>query len=354
MPDPARQVASEARIAAFIEGGEESGCLELSEVNELVEALGLDETEVETLFEQIESRGVEISDDCGRDFPEKVTYANEHLAASTVDVLQLFLTELSRYPLLSAEEEVELSKRVEAGDKDAKDRMVNSNLRLVVSIAKRYRGQPLSLLDLIQEGILGLIRATEKFDWRRGYKFSTYATWWIREAIERGIANRARTIRMPVHVIERERKIARVERRLTSDLGRQPTPEEIAAAAGLSLRQVQEVQEAARTVTSLDMPVGSDDSTSMGELIVSERSEPAEEVEVSLQQESLRRALESLPPAECTVLKLRYGIDNPEPQTIEQVMSSLGLSRDRVRKTEARALERLAQARELEGLKEPA
>src|SRR5262245_50816040 len=198
-------------IAALIEHGAETGCLEISEVNALVDSLELGDDEIEGLYEQLAERSIEVHDDCGRDHADS-TYLNGDLAHATTDALQLFLNEMARYPLLTAEEEVELAKRIERGDKEAKDRMVNSNLRLVVSIAKKYQGHGLSLLDLIQEGIIGLIRAVEKFDWRRGYKFSTYATWWIRQAVQRGVANKARTIRMPVHIVDRERKISKAER----------------------------------------------------------------------------------------------------------------------------------------------
>jgi RNA polymerase primary sigma factor len=355
--DSAKRIATaaDAQIAELLRGADEEGCLELSEFNELVEELELDEERVGELFEQIERQGIEISDDCGRDVPERVSYGNDELAAITTDTLQLFLSEVSRYPLLRPSEEVELSKRVEAGDRDAKDKMVNSNLRLVVSIARRYQGHQLALLDLIQEGILGLIRATEKFDWRRGYKFSTYATWWIRESIERGIANRARTIRVPVHMIERERKVGRAERDLRMRLGREPTELEVATAARLSLKHVREVKRAARTVVSLDAPLAHDDpSSSVVDRLASDEDAPADKVELSLMQESLRRALSTLPPNERQIVELRYGIADGEPRTIEQVVRELGLSRDTVRRTEARALARLARMRELEGLKEPA
>ena len=339
-------------ITAFFELGEEEGCLELSELNELVESLELEGAEVELLFEQIEERGIDIADDCGRDAPEQVTYANDDLATATTDALQLFLNEARRFALLSAEEEVELAKRVEAGDRNAKDLMVNSNLRLVVSIARRYYGHQLALLDLIQEGILGLIRAVEKFDWRRGYKFSTYATWWIRESIERGIANRARTIRMPIHMVERERKMMRVERELAMRLGREPTDAEVASASHLSLKHVGEVRRAPRTVVSLDAPLGDDDASSLADRIASHQEEPVEEVELSLRKQSLRKAISALPDEEREIVELRYGMAGTEPRTIEQLVRDLGLSRDRVRKIEKRALARLARTRELAGLAE--
>ncbi len=220
------------QIKALIDLGVREGCLELSEVSRAIEHAGLDDDEVEKLYQDIQERGIELSDDCGRTAVDS-TYVNGDLAVSTTDALQLFLNEVGRYKLLTADEEVELAKRIERGDREAKDLMINSNLRLVVSIAKKYQGHGLSLLDLIQEGIIGLIRAVEKFDWRRGYKFSTYATWWIRQAVQRGVANKAREIRIPVHIVDRERKIGRAERELHVKLGRAPTEEEIAKASKL-------------------------------------------------------------------------------------------------------------------------
>jgi RNA polymerase primary sigma factor len=348
-----RERTNEARIAAFLTQGEDSGCIELSELNQLVDALELDEHAVETLFEEIESRGVELSDDCGRDVPEQVSYANDDLAVVTTDALQLFLQEVRRYPLLSAAEEVDLAKRIERGDSQAKHRMINSNLRLVVSIARRYQGHELALLDLIQEGILGLIRASEKFDWRRGYKFSTYATWWIRQAVERGLANGSRMIRLPLYIVERERRIARTERALATELGRPPTEEEIARAAELPLKQVREVKSIARTVTSLDKPIGEEQDTPFGELLDSGGAEPAEEVELSLREEALRVALAGLPEEERRVLELRYGLtEEHRPQTLEQVVERLGISRNRVRKLEAEGLSHLAARREIAAMSE--
>jgi RNA polymerase primary sigma factor len=342
----------ESRTRELIEHGQQEGCLEMSEINEAADAMGLSEQEVEELYERLERAGVQVSDDCARDGAGEGSYSNGDVARTTTDALQLFLGEVARHRLLTAPEEVELAKRIETGDAAAKERMINSNLRLVVSIAKKYQGSGLPLLDLIQEGIFGLIRATEKFDWRRGYKFSTYATWWIRQSIERGVANKARTIRMPVHVLQRERKIERTERELAVQLGRQPTDEEIAAAADITLRQVADVRNAARSVTSLEKPIGSeDDDASLGELM--SRPEPSTEeiVEVGLDQEALRNAVAGLPDEQREVVKLRFGLDgSPDPKSIDEVASQLGTEGERVRELEQDALSRLARVRELAGL----
>ena len=341
---------ADEHIQALMEVGEREGCLELSEVSRAIEQAELDDEDVERLYQDIQERGIDLSDDCGRRTAEP-TYVNGDLAVSTTDALQLFLNEVGRYKLLTAEEEVELAKRIERGDREAKDLMVNSNLRLVVSIAKKYQGHGLSLLDLIQEGIIGLIRAVEKFDWRRGFKFSTYATWWIRQAVQRGVANKAREIRIPVHIVDRERKIARAERELTAKHGRAPTEEEISKATKLPLKQVREVREAARAVTSLDRPVGEGDAA-FGELLAGEESPPEELIEVSLEQDVLRRAVQRLPEREQEVVKMRYGLNGDSmPKSLEEIGRHLGITRERVRQVEADALERLAVNREVEALR---
>jgi RNA polymerase primary sigma factor len=347
---------SQDQIARLLEHGDEHGCIHLSELNEVVQALEMDEEEIENLFERIESSGIDLTDDCQRQLPEgtknDVVYVNGDLAVTTTDALQLFLNEAGRYPLLTAAEEVELAKRIERGDKAAKDRMINSNLRLVVSIAKKYQGHGLSLLDLIQEGIIGLIRAVEKFDYRKGFKFSTYATWWIRQAVQRGVANKSRTIRIPVHIVEREQKINRAERELVAQLERSPTDEEIAKRAKLPLKQVREVRNAARAVTSLDKPLTSqEDSATHGELIPSQETTVEEEVHVGLTHAALHRALTELPERQAKILRLRYGLDGEEePKSLEEIGRRLGITRERVRQLEMDALKRLAEKRELAGI----
>jgi RNA polymerase primary sigma factor len=343
------------RLTALIDRAEEQGCVNLSQLNELIQELDLDDDEIARAHEQLEDRGIEVADDCGQVREEDSTFVNGDLAHATTDALQLFLNEAGRYKLLTGEEEVELAKRIERGDKAAKDLMINSNLRLVVSIAKRYQGHGLSLLDLIQEGIIGLIRAVEKFDYRKGFKFSTYATWWIRQAVQRGVANKSRTIRIPVHIAEREQKIARAERELVARLGRQPSDQELAKAAKLPLKQVREVKAAARAVTSLDRPIGEDDSGSYGDLFAAQQVHTEEEVEVSLREETLHKALLELPERERTVLALRYGLDGDrEPMSLEAIGKQLGLTRERVRQIEANALETLSMLREVAGLREAA
>jgi RNA polymerase primary sigma factor len=341
---------SQTEVQALIERGEREGCLNLSQFSEFVQEHELEADEVARLHEELDAREIELTDDCGRT-KEDSTYVNGDLAVATTDALQLFLNEAGKWPLLTAEEEVELAKRIERGDQEAKERMINSNLRLVVSIAKRYQGHELHLLDLIQEGIIGLIRAVEKFDWRRGFKFSTYATWWIRQAVQRGVANKSRTIRIPVHIVEREQKISRAERELLVELGRQPTEKEIARRAKLPLKQVREVRHVARAVTSLDRPIGADNEGTLGELVGGDQPSPEEEVTFSLEEQALRRAVADLPDRERRVLKLRYGLNGDrDPKSLDAIGQELGVTRERVRQIEAQALERLAVHRELDAI----
>jgi RNA polymerase primary sigma factor len=334
-----------------MEHAEEAGCINLSAFSQTVTELELDEEEVASFYEQLEERGIDLTDDCSLPDINETHFTNETVAAMTTDSLQLFLNEAGRYQLLTAAEEVELAKLIERGDQGAKDRMINSNLRLVVSIAKKYQGHGLSLLDLIQEGIIGLIRAVEKFDWRRGYKFSTYATWWIRQAVQRGVANKSRTIRIPVHIVEREQKIARAERELTLKLERQPTDEEIAKKAKLSLKHVRETRAAARAVASLDKPLGNEGDAAFGDIVAADKSDVEEEVVVGLSENLLRAAVSKLPPREQQVIKLRYGLDgDQDPKSLEMIGREMGLTRERVRQIEGKALERLAREREIAAL----
>jgi RNA polymerase primary sigma factor len=344
-------MTADQQLRALMEHGDEIGCINMSAFTQLVQELELDDEELNGLYEQIEQRGIDLTDDCSLPDVEEATYVNEQVAAMTTDSLQLFLNEAGRYPLLTASEEVELAKRIERGDPAAKERMINSNLRLIVSIAKKYQGHGLTLLDLIQEGIIGLIRAVEKFDWRRGYKFSTYATWWIRQAVQRGVANKSRTIRIPVHIVEREQKIARAERELVLQLERMPTDEEVAKKAKLNVKHVRETRNAARTVASLDKTVGDDSDTKFGDLVAQAAEDVAEEVQVALDESALHHAINELPVREQEVIRMRYGLDEEmEPKSLEEIGRRMGITRERVRQIETQALSRLAERREIAAL----
>ena len=341
-------------IDALVARAEENGCVAESEVAEVAEALALDSDDLSSLHELLESRGIDVNDDCARaSSTAGSSYTPAELVSYTTDAVQQFLNEAGRHRLLTPAEELELAQRIEKGDLEAKERLTTHNLRLVVSIARKYQGlSELCLLDLIQEGMLGLIRAVEKFDYRKGFRFSTYATLWIRQAIQRGIADKGRTIRLPVHVAQRERKIATTERQLSTKLGREPTPEEIAEAADLPVEQVREMIDVARTVTSLDRPVGEGDDASLGTLMPDDGTSTEEEVEVSLTRQAVRSAVEELPPAEREVITLRFGLnsEDADPLPLSQLSTELGLGREEVRALERRALQHLALRRELAAL----
>jgi RNA polymerase primary sigma factor len=340
-------------LAALIDRGEQLGCVSLTEVDELVQALDLDDADLGQLYEQLDARNIELRDDCGRE-NEQLPLDDAQLAHATTDALQLFLNEIGRHRLLTPSEEVDLARRIERGDLAAKDRMINANLRLVVSIAKKYQGSELTLLDLIQEGILGLIRAVEKFDWRKGYRFSTYATWWIRQAVERGMDAKARTIKLPINLVRNQRKVARAENTLSLKLDRAPTDAEVAAEADITLEELHALRDAARAVTSLDRPLGEEDDAAFGDLLPSQGPSPEDEVHVSLRTEALRSALEELPDRERKVVELRYGIAGSEPTPLREIGRQLGITPERVRQIESRALGRLGRMRELAALREAA
>jgi RNA polymerase primary sigma factor len=341
-------------LVALLDAAEAAGQLRQAELNELLEPLELEPLEHESIYQELDRRGIELIPEEPESEKEKDAPPPPPAAAApaetTTDALQLFLREAGRHALLTAAQEVELAKKIERGDMSAKQRMIQSNLRLVVSIAKNYRNQGLPFLDLIQEGTLGLIRAVEKFDWRRGYKFSTYATWWIRQAVARALADKARTIRMPVHIVERMQKINRAERSLWTQLGREPTLEEIADEASLTPEQILEVRAAARASTSLDAPIGDEDDAVLGDFVAGDDPLPEETVDVQLRRQVLRRALESLPERERIVVTMRYGIDGREPRTLEEIGRRLGLTRERVRQIELDSLRRLALLREMQAV----
>jgi len=346
-------------LQQLIDGAEERGNVRQSELNEVLEPLQLDPLETEAVYRELETRSIDLVNDLladGEVAPQPLPEPAPPVPPAqltwetTTDALQLFLREAGRHPLLTAAQEVSLAKKIERGDELAKQRMIQSNLRLVVSIAKNYRNQGLPFLDLIQEGTLGLIRAVEKFDWRRGYKFSTYATWWIRQAVARALADKARTIRMPVHIVERLQKMNRAERTLWTQLGREPTLEEIAEEASLPIQQAHEVKAAARASASLDQPVGEAEDAVFGDFVAGDDPLPEEEVEVSLRSQALTAALLSLQERERQVLVLRYGLDDSEPKTLEEIGRRLGLTRERVRQIELESLRRLSTLREMQSV----
>ena len=319
-------------LAAFLDEAEERGHIGAAELEAAVEEHDLDEAE---LRHELETRDIAVVDE-----PAAAPTPAPAPAATTTDALTLFMNEAGRHKLLTAAEEVALAKRIERGDRRAKEQMINANLRLVVSLAKRYQGHGLPLLDLIQEGTLGLNRAVEKFDWRKGFKFSTYATWWIRQSCQRAISGQSRTIRVPTHVEERRAKLRRARQKLEA-AGATPTREDLAAATGLSPTHVDEALDAVEATASLDQPVGSEGDSSFGELFADENAvDPAEEAGEALRQESVRRAVRALPERHRRVLELRFGLDGT-PQPLEAIGRELGVSRERVRQLESEALSEL-------------
>jgi RNA polymerase primary sigma factor len=341
---------------ALLEGAEERGYVLPAELEAFALEHDLADDEVEELTRELETTGLEVretgpeaeAEDTGKQPEPAAEQPQPQALVGAADSLQLFLADIGRHKLLTAAEEVMLAKAIERGDVTAKRRMIESNLRLVVSIAKGYRGLGVPFLDLIQEGTLGLNRAVEKFDWRRGYKFSTYATWWIRQSVQRAVANHARTIRVPVHVVERQQKLGRAARRLEVELGREATKEELAEATGLPIQHVDEALGAAQASVSLNQTVGADDEGELGDLFADrEAADPFEEAEESLRRQGVRRALDALPERERRILELRFGFEG-EPWTLEAIGHELDLTRERVRQLEGQALARLAALRELQ------
>ena len=338
-------------VQRLLETGVERGSLTLTEIAEALLEFEFDVQQMEDVYRLFEAEGVDVVEEPKA--PTGPTAEQRRMAyEGTTDSLQLFLHEVGRYPLLTKADEIRLAKRVERGDLNAKRNMVESNLRLVVSIAKNYRGQGLGFLDLIQEGILGLIRAVEKFDWRRDLKFSTYATWWIRQAVARALADKSRTIRLPVHVVERLQKINRAERTLMLKLGREPSNEEIAKEAKLPLYQVLDVRKAARSPISLEEPVGDDGESSFSDFLAdAEAFDPMDAVADQLRHEALQMGLSALPERYRRVLELRYGLDGQDPRTLDEIGREFGLTRERIRQIEVEALRELAAIREIQGLR---
>jgi RNA polymerase primary sigma factor len=346
--------SEQARV--LLEGAEERGFVEPAELEAFAIEHDLADEEVEQLTRELETIGLEVGRPREAESEADVSASTASLSlepealSGAADSLQLFLADVGRHKLLTAAEEVTLAKAIERGDPVAKRRMIESNLRLVVSIAKGYRGLGVPFLDLIQEGTLGLNRAVEKFDWRRGYKFSTYATWWIRQSVQRAVANHARTIRVPVHVVERQQKLGRAARRLEVELGREATKEELAEATGLPIQHVDEALGAAQASVSLNQSVGAEDEGELGDLFADrEAADPFDEAEESLRRQGVRKALDALPERERRILELRFGFEG-EPWTLEAIGHELDLTRERVRQLEGQALARLSALRDLQSV----
>jgi RNA polymerase primary sigma factor len=354
-------------VKGLIHRGQQLGVLTFGDIASAVSEVDLDESDVEDLYGHIEKQGIELVEDMDPaqkaaadampvDTGKKGRRRKQAIDLKpdmTTDSLQLFLKDIGKVRLLTAQEEVELAKRIERGDLDAKQKMVESNLRLVVSIAKNYRNQGLPFLDLIQEGTLGLVRAAEKFDYRKGFKFSTYATWWIRQAIARALADKARTIRIPVHVVEKLNKIGRAERKLVTELGREPTPEEIAAVTGIDPEEVDSIKRSAQAPVSLEKPVGDEEESEFGQFIADEKAEsPFDRAADLLTKEALKEALENLSYRERRVLELRYGLGGEHPRTLDEVGRTFNVTRERIRQIENQSLKKLQQLGEAQKLRE--
>ena len=344
----------------LITQGHEKGFLTLDDIADALQEADLSTEQIEDVYSRIADDGIDIIEgpnggDAGKEPVEEVKDTPADRPAATDDSLRMYLRDIGRIPLLSAAQEVSLAKRMERGDMDAKSRLVEANLRLVVSIAKRYLGRGLSFLDLIQEGNLGLIRAVEKFDYRRGYKFSTYATWWIRQAVTRAIADQARTIRIPVHMVEKLNHLVRAKRQLIQDMGREPTPEEIAKVMDTSLDKVQHLIKISQSPVSLEKPVGDEEEAELGDFLEDEGTPKPMEAAVSeIKKDDLNKVLESLPHRERKILELRYGLNGEHPRTLEQIGRRFGVTRERIRQIEANTLSRLKELQETQHLRESA
>jgi RNA polymerase primary sigma factor len=352
-------------IEGLISLGRERGYLTFEEISQALEEVDISKEQVRSLHVHLIDNGIDVISSDGvtaykeaqgegdADQAERRAKPELDLTVEpSLDSLRLYLRSIGRVELLTAEQEVELAKRIEKGDMAAKRHMVEANLRLVVSIAKGYLGRGLSFLDLIQEGSLGLIRAVEKFDYRRGYKFSTYATWWIRQAVTRAIADKARTIRIPVHMVEKLNRVTQVERQLVQKLGREPEPAEIAAELDLTVREVRDILRVAQMPVSLEKPVGDEEESELGDFVPDETvEEPFEAATENLQRQNIRKALEALPERERQVIELRYGLRGHEPLTLEEVGRAFGVTRERIRQIENNTLRKLKQLPEAQRLR---
>ena len=340
--------SADAKIEALIEMGKSKGVLTYKEVMDTLDDLELDSEQIERIYDRFEALNIdvveemEIPDDITSDISELESDLGSTEGVAIDDPVRMYLKEIGKVPLLSAAEEIEIAKRMADGDQDAKKQLAEANLRLVVSVAKRYVGRGMLFLDLIQEGNLGLIKAVEKFDYRKGYKFSTYATWWIRQAITRAIADQARTIRIPVHMVETINKLIRVNRQLLQEYGREPRPDEIAREMGISEEKVREIIKVAQEPVSLETPIGEEEDSHLGDFIPDDDAPaPAEVAAFTLLKEQLMEVLDTLTPREEKVLRLRFGLDDGKARTLEEVGREFNVTRERIRQIEAKALRKL-------------
>lgn len=333
-------------VKQLIDQGKKSGFLTYKEITDSLETVELVPEQIEKIYEILESMGIEVLEDTDDFNAEQLSEEDLDITVpegiSIDDPVRMYLKEIGKVPLLSAEEEMNLAKRIENDDQDAKKRLAEANLRLVVSIAKRYVGRGMLFLDLIQEGNLGLLKAVEKFDYRKGFKFSTYATWWIRQAITRAIADQARTIRIPVHMVETINKLIRVSRQLLQELGREPAPEEVAKEMEMDVDKVREIMKIAQEPVSLETPIGEEEDSHLGDFIPDDDAPaPAEAAAYTMLKEQLMDVLDTLTPREEKVLRLRFGLDDGRARTLEEVGKEFKVTRERIRQIEAKALRKL-------------